>query len=53
MDVGDVLDTFVYRYGLVQGRFSFAAAGLFQSVVGLILVSISNMFARRMGQDGI
>ncbi|MFY9177019.1 MAG: ABC transporter permease subunit [Caldicoprobacterales bacterium] len=54
MDVGDVLDTFVYRYGLAQGRFSFAtAAGLFQSVVGLILVSISNMFARRMGQDGI
>ena len=54
MDVGDVLDTFVYRYGLAQGRFSYAAAaGLFQSVVGLILVSISNFVTAKMGQDGI
>ena len=54
MDVGDVLDTFVYRYGLAQGRFSYAAAaGLFQSVVGLILVSLSNFITGRMGQDGI
>ena len=54
MDVGDVLDTFVYRYGLAQGRFSYAAAaGLFQSVVGLILVSLSNFITNRMGQDGI
>lgn len=54
MDVGDVLDTFVYRYGLAQGRFSYAAAaGLFQSVVGLILVSLSNFITNHMGQDGI
>lgn len=54
MDVGDVLDTFVYRYGLAQGRFSYAAAaGLFQSVIGLILVSLSNFITNRMGQDGI
>lgn len=54
MDVGDVLDTFVYRYGLAQGRFSYAAAaGLFQSVVGLILVSLSNFITGKMGQDGI
>lgn len=54
MDVGDVLDTFVYRYGLAQGRFSYAtAAGLFQSVVGLILVLLSNFITNKMGQDGI
>lgn len=54
MDVGDVIDTFVYRYGLAQGKFSFAAAaGFFQSVVGLILVVISNLVTRKMGQDGI
>jgi putative aldouronate transport system permease protein len=54
MDVGDVLDTFVYRYGLAQGRFSYAAAaGLFQSVVGLILVSLSNFITGKLGQDGI
>ncbi|MDL2233651.1 ABC transporter permease subunit [Ruminococcaceae bacterium OttesenSCG-928-L11] len=54
MDVGDVLDTFVYRYGLAQGRFSYAAAaGLFQSVVGLILVGLSNYITTKMGQDSV
>lgn len=54
MDVGDVLDTFVYRYGLAQGRFSYAtAAGLFQSAVGLILVTITNTAARKMEQPGV
>ncbi len=54
MEVGDVLDTFVYRYGLAQGRFSYAtAAGLFQSVVGFILVCMSNLITRKMGQDGV
>ena len=54
MDIADVLDTFVYRYGLAQGRFSHAAAaGLFQSVIGLILISISNFFSRSVGQEGV
>lgn len=54
MDVGDVLDTFVYRYGLAMGRFSMAtAAGLFQSVVGLILVCISNFCSHKMDQPGV
>ena len=54
MHVGDVLDTFVYRHGLAQGRFSHAAAaGLFQAVVGLMLVTMSNYFAKRMGESGI
>jgi len=36
---GDIIDTFVYRVGLVDGNFSFATAiGLFKSVVGLILI---------------
>ncbi|MFH5183411.1 ABC transporter permease [Paenibacillus sp. TAB 01] len=36
---GDIIDTFVYRVGLVGGQFSFATAvGLFKSVIGFILV---------------
>jgi putative aldouronate transport system permease protein len=36
---GDIIDTFVYRIGLVDGNFSFGTAiGLFKSVVGLILI---------------
>lgn len=54
MEVADVLDTFVYRYGIGQGRFSFgAAAGLFQAVVGLMMVAIANKVSHRMGQDGV
>ncbi|MBQ4075892.1 MAG: sugar ABC transporter permease [Clostridia bacterium] len=36
----EVLDTYVYRVGVVQGNYSFStAAGLFKSVVGLIFVT--------------
>lgn len=36
---GDIIDTFVYRIGLVDGNYSFATAiGLFKSVVGLVLI---------------
>ena len=39
---GDILDTLVYRIGLVDYNFSLATAvGLFRSLVGLILVGIS------------
>ncbi|MFE5322072.1 ABC transporter permease [Paenibacillus sp. NPDC056579] len=53
-DVADVLDTYVYRVGITMGRYSFAtAAGLFQSVVGLILLLMTNAAARKMGERGI
>ncbi|QQZ61206.1 sugar ABC transporter permease [Paenibacillus sonchi] len=36
---GDIIDTFVFRIGLIGGNFSFGTAiGLFKSVVGLILI---------------
>ncbi|MEH7180205.1 ABC transporter permease [Neobacillus vireti] len=38
-DKGDIIDTFVYREGLLGGQFSFATAvGLFKSVIGMILI---------------
>ncbi len=53
-DVADVFETFTYRMALIDGRFSFATAvGLFQSVVGLILVFVTNKLARRYGEGGI
>lgn len=53
-DVSDVLDTYVYRTGLTMGRYSFAtAAGLFQSIVGLLLLLITNGVARRLGERGL
>lgn len=37
---GDILDTFIYRLGLVQARYSLAAAvGICKSIVSMIFVS--------------
>lgn len=53
-EVADVLDTYVYRLGLTMGRYSFAAAaGLFQSMVGLLLLLFTNWIVRRMGERGL
>lgn len=52
--VGDVIETYVYRVGIVQGQFSYTTAvGLFKSVISLILVIIANQVAKKLGQNGI
>ncbi|MEV6970049.1 ABC transporter permease subunit [Hamadaea sp. NPDC051192] len=44
----DVVSTYLYRVGVVSGSFSYAAAiGLFESVIGLILVLSANTISRR------
>ena len=53
-DVADVFETFTYRMGIGSGKFSFATAvGLFQSVIGLILVLITNKLAQKFGEGGL
>jgi len=54
IDVADVIDTFVYREGLVGMKFSYSAAvGLFKSVFSAVLLLGANYIAKRMGQNGI
>ncbi len=49
-DVADVIETFVYRRGLLDGAYNMAAAvDVFKSVVGLILVLTTNEIAKRIG----
>ncbi|MBP3487027.1 MAG: sugar ABC transporter permease [Roseburia sp.] len=44
----------VYRWGIEGGKFSEATAlGLFQSVIGLILVLLADFIAKRLGEDGL
>lgn len=53
-DVADVISTYVYRVGIQVGRYSIAAAvGLFQSLVGMILVFISNFLTKKFWGQGI
>ena len=50
----DVLSTFVYRAGIKNSKFDRATAiGLFQSVVGLIMISTANLITKRLGEEGI
>lgn len=45
---GDVIDTYVYRVGLIQGQYSLGTAvGLFKTVTSLILIGISYWAASR------
>ncbi|WP_152393841.1 ABC transporter permease [Paenibacillus guangzhouensis] len=49
-DVADIIDTYVYRKGLVDMDYGYATAvGLFKSVIGLILMLTANGLAKRMG----
>ena len=51
--VADIFDTYVYRSGIQQAQYSFATTvGLFQSVVGLILVLTFNRLANRFTEEG-
>ncbi|EMS72488.1 ABC transporter permease [Ruminiclostridium cellobioparum] len=45
---GDILDTLVYRIGLVDAQYSVATAvGLFKSVISFVLILISNKLANK------
>ncbi|WP_438444457.1 ABC transporter permease [Gorillibacterium sp. sgz5001074] len=53
-EVGEVLETYVYRVGVINGNFSFTTAvGLLKGLVGMILILSSNYLARRLGEKGI
>ena len=53
-DYGDVLSTFVYRIGIEKAQYARATAiGLFQSLVGLVLISTANFTIKKLGEEGI
>ena len=47
-ETGDIIDTFVYRQGLLESQYFMATAiGLFKSVIGAALMIITNALATR------
>jgi putative aldouronate transport system permease protein len=53
-EVADVFSTYVYRKGLLETNYSYAAAvGLFESVIALIMLLLSNRISKRAGGRGL
>ncbi|MFE1440181.1 ABC transporter permease [Streptomyces sp. NPDC058739] len=53
-EAAEVLDTYIYFFGVENGNWSVAAAaGLFKGIVALFLVLGANKLAHRFGQDGV
>jgi putative aldouronate transport system permease protein len=53
-EVSDIIDTWVYRTGLQGMEYSLATAvGLFKSVIGFILIVVSNWASQKMSETGI
>ncbi|KZE80243.1 protein lplB [Paenibacillus elgii] len=54
MEIGNILDTYVFFKGIGQSDYSFATAvGLFKGAVGLVLVLSANYIAKKLGDDGV
>lgn len=54
MSVGDVIGTYTYRVGLQQMNYSYATAvGLFKNVIALLLVSLSNLFSKKISGSSL
>lgn len=49
----DIIDTYVYRVGLLNGQYSFAtAANLFKSVIGVVLVLATHFISKKLTSKG-
>ena len=50
-EVADIIDTYVYRVGIIERRFDFSTAvGLFKNVIGVILLIAANVVIKRFGE---
>ncbi len=52
--VADIIDTWVYRQGLLQFQFALATAvGIFKGVIGFLLVRISNTVVKKLTDSAL
>ena len=50
----EIIQTYAFKMGMAQGRFSYATAGdLVQSVISIVLVIISNQVAKKVSGEGL
>ena len=54
MDKADVISSYVYRVGLEQGNYGYSTAvGLFNSVIGLILIIVTNAISKKYSETSL
>ena len=54
LPVADVFETYIYRSGIVDGRYGYTAAvGLFKNVCGLAILFVVNSVIRRYSEYGV
>ena len=52
--VSDIIDTYVYREGLLGLRYSYTAAiGFLKSILAMLLILSANLLAKLLGREGI
>ncbi len=52
--VADIIDTWVYRQGLLQFEFALATAvGIFKGIIGMLLVMISNKVVKKITESSL
>jgi putative aldouronate transport system permease protein len=52
--VADIIDTWIYRQGILEFRFGLATAvGLFKGAFGLVLITVSNRLIRKYTGSGL
>jgi putative aldouronate transport system permease protein len=52
--VGDIIDTWVYRQGLLHFQFGLATAvGLFKGVIGMMLILFSNWMVKKITDSSL
>jgi putative aldouronate transport system permease protein len=53
-DSAEILDTYVYRAGLIDRQYSYTTAiGLFKSVIGLLLIMLGNTLSKKATGDSL
>ncbi len=54
LDTSEMIDTYVYKYGVLNMRYSYATAiGLLKSVLALILLWLGNRTSKKISGEGI
>jgi putative aldouronate transport system permease protein len=53
-DAAEIIPTYVYTKGLMEMNISYGiAVGLFQSIIGFVLIVLANALSKRFGEEGI